>query len=184
MAESSKLAMNQDQVEVVALHPAVITQMTAETNTMKIQTKKQQLLNGAKQDVPPTNMRKKKNGEPSAVMVTTMIVQADTIVVMWAAVVVPAALGMAVAISLRLKIEIVTEDGRGVRGNLGSREIRGIGDIDDGMTLMIWYPLVNFTCYDILHLLGTLYEELVIHLFSQYVELLPMPTIVHIFTPN
>jgi hypothetical protein len=82
MAESSKLAMNQDQVEVVALHPAVITQMTAETNTMKIQTKKQQLLNGAKQDVPPTNMRKKKNGEPSAVMVTTMIVQADTIVVM------------------------------------------------------------------------------------------------------
>jgi hypothetical protein len=48
---------------------------------------------------------------------------------------------MAVAISLRVKIEIVTEDGRGVRGNLGSREIQGIGDIDDGMSFNDLIPL-------------------------------------------
>jgi hypothetical protein len=44
---------------------------------------------------------------------------------------------MAVAISSRLKIEIVTGDDQGVRENLESRGILGIGDIDDGMSLMI-----------------------------------------------
>jgi hypothetical protein len=84
MAESLKSQTKQDPVEAFALHPAVITLMTVETNPTRIQTTKQQPWRDAKQDEQPMNVRRKINEDPSAVttMSMSMIVRVGITVVM------------------------------------------------------------------------------------------------------